>query len=87
MALPIKYNHQVLRGTEIYHDQEEIIEVLADLSGFTAYKVLDENSNFEGYVIEANDKELQAFLEAQSLSEELENEQVLALGSYLGDDF
>ena len=87
MALPIKFNHQVNKGTEVYHDQEEVIETLADLSGFTAYKVLDENSNFEGYVIEANDKELQAFLEAQSLSEELENEQVLALGSYLGDDF
>lgn len=86
MALPIKYNHQVHSGTEVYHDQEEVIEVLADLAGFTAYKVLDENSNFEGYVIEANDKELQAFLEAESLAEDMETEHVQALGSYLGDD-
>lgn len=86
MALPIKYNHQVTTGTEIYHDSEELIESLADLAGFTAYKVLDENSNFEGYVIEANDKELRAFLEAESLAGDLEAEQVSALGSYLEDD-
>lgn len=87
MALPIKFNYQVRGGTEVYHDHEEVIESLADLAGFTAYKVLDENSNFEGYVIEANDKELQAFLEAESLAADLEAEQVQALGSYLGDDF
>ena len=86
MALPIKFNHQVSSGTEVYHDQEEVIESLADLAGFTAYKVLDENSNFEGYVIEANDKELKAFLEAEALAENFEAEQVSALGSYLGDD-
>ena len=87
MALPIKFNHQVSSGTEVYHDQEEVIESLADLAGFTAYKVLDENSNFEGYVIEANDEDLRAFLEAESLAENFEAEQVSALGSYLGDDF
>lgn len=86
MALPIKFNHQVSSGTEVYHDQEEVIESLADLAGFTAYKVLDENSNFEGYVIEANDEDLRAFLEAESLAENFEAEQVSALGSYLGDD-
>ena len=86
MALPTKYNHQVCSGTEVYHDQEEVIESLADLAGFTAYKVLDENDAFEGYVIEANDKELKAFLEAEALAENLEAEQVSALGSYIGDD-
>lgn len=87
MALPTKFNYQVRNGTEVYHDQEEVIETLADLAGFTAYKVLDENSNFEGYVIEANDEDLRAFLEAETLAENLEAEHVSALGSYLGDDF
>ena len=86
MALPTKFNYQVTSGTEVFHDQENVIETLADLAGFTAYKVLDENSNFEGYVIEANDEDLRAFLEAESLAENLEAEQVSALGSYLGDD-
>lgn len=86
MALPTKFNHQITRGTEVYHDQEDVIESLADLAGFTAYKVLDENGNFEGYVIEANDKELRAFLEAESLAGDLEAEQVSAFGSYLEDD-
>jgi hypothetical protein len=86
MALPTKFNYQVTSGTEVFHDQEDVIETLADLAGFTAYKVLDENSNFEGYVIEANDKELKAFLEAEALAENFESEQVSALGSYIGDD-
>ena len=37
-------------------------------------------------LIEANDKELRAFLEAESLAGDLEAEQVSALGSYLEDD-
>lgn len=86
MALPTKYNHQVNKGTEIYHDSEELIESLADLAGFAAYKVLDENSNFEGYVIEANDKELRDFLAAESAAENHEFEVVDALGSYMEDD-
>ena len=86
MALPTKFNYQVTSGTEVFHDQEDVIETLADLAGFTAYKVLDEHGDFEGYVIEANDKELRAFLEAESLAGDLEAEQVSALGSYLEDD-
>ena len=87
MALPTKFNHQIHKGIEVFHEQEEVIETLADLAGFTAYKVLDENSNFEGYVLEANDKELRAFLEAEILAGDLEAEQVEALGSYNGDDY
>ena len=86
MALPIKFNYQVRGGTEVYHDHEEVIESLADLAGFTAYKVLDENSNFKGYVIEANDKDLQAFLEAEELAGDLEAKEVAAFGSYMEDD-
>lgn len=86
MSLPTKYNHQIHKGTEVYHDSEEVIESLADLAGFTAYKVLDENSNFKGYIIEANDEDLRAFLEAESLAGDHEAEQVSALGSFLGDD-
>lgn len=86
MALPIKYNHQVTTGTEIYHDSEELIESLADLAGFAVYKVLDENSNFEGYVIEANDKDLREFLAAEFAAESHEVEVVNALGSYMEDD-
>ena len=86
MALPTKFNYQVRGGTEVYHDHEEVIESLADLAGFTAYKVLDENGNFEGYVIEATDEDLRAFLEAETLAGDLEAEQVAALGSYMEDD-
>ena len=32
MVLPTKFNHQVTRGTEVYHDQEDVIESLADLA-------------------------------------------------------
>lgn len=86
MALPIKYNHQVPAGTPTYVDPEELIEALADLAGFTAYKVLDENSNFEGYIIEADDEDLRNFLSAENAAEQHERELVAALGSYMEDE-
>ena len=86
MALPIKYNHQITNEHEIYIDSEEIIESLADLAGFTVYKILDENSCFAGYFMEANDKDLREFLAAESAAEQHENEIVSAMGSYMGDD-
>lgn len=86
MALPTKYTHQVTQGTEVYHESEELIESLAELAGFTAYKILDENSCFAGYIIEANDKELQEFLSAETASEKDELLVVSSMGSFLGDD-
>lgn len=85
MTLPTRYNHQV-NTSGIYFDPEEVIESLAELAGFTAYKILDENSNHEGYVLEANDKELREFLAAEDAAEQHENEIVSTMGSYLGDD-
>ena len=86
MALPTIFEHQIHSATEVYHDSEEVIESLADLAGFTAYKLLDENSNFKGYIIKANDKELQAFLEAEALAEDYEVKELKILDSYMEDD-
>ena len=85
MALPIKYTHQVTSGT-LYSNSEELIESLADLAGFTAYKILDENSNFEGYLIDANDEDLRIFLSTETTAEQHEAELVTALCSYMEDD-
>ena len=86
MALPVKYNHRVPAGTSTYVDPEELIEALADLAGFTAYKVLDENSTLEGYMIEADDEGLRNFLSAENAAEQHERELVAVLGSYMEDE-
>lgn len=85
MALPIKYIHQV-EGKPIYSDHEEVIEALAELAGFRAYKVKGFNDEHEGYFIEPEDPELRKFLEAEIAADKLEDEIVGAIGSYMGDD-
>ena len=85
MALPIKYIHQV-EGKPIYSDHEEVIEALAELAGFRAYRVKGFNDEHEGYIIEPEDPELRKFLEAENAAEKLEDEIVGAMGSYLEDE-
>lgn len=41
---------------------------------------------FLGYTMEPEDPELRDFINAETASEQLENEVVSAMGSYLGDD-
>ena len=79
MALPIKYEHQVRKGLEVFHDSEEVIETLADLAGFTAHKVIDDMGSFVGYVMEAQDKELREFLAAEDAAEA---DEMIVLGSF-----
>lgn len=86
MTLPTKYNHQV-PASQIYYDPEELIEALAELAGFTAYKILDEVDHEVGFTIDPNDEELREFLAAEEAAEEHEKELVAAMGSYLGDDY
>lgn len=86
MALPKKYIHQITDTRQLHLTPEDVIEALADLAGFTAYEVLDENDGFEGYQLVANDEELRDFLACEESSEQYENELVTALGSYMEDE-
>ena len=85
MALPIKHNHQV-DTRKIYYDPEEVIESLAELAGFSAYKVLDEVNHIEGYLIEPDDEELRAFLACEDATEQHEAELVSAMASYMKEE-
>lgn len=82
MSLPCKYIHQV-EGKPIYSDHEEVIEALAELAGFRAYRVKGFNDEHEGYIIEPEDQELREFLAAEHAAEKLEDEIVGAMGSYM----
>ena len=85
MSLPCKYIHQV-DGKPIYSDHEEVIEALAELAGFRAYRVKGFNDEHEGYIIEPEDPELRKFLEAEIASEKCEDELVAAMGSYFEEE-
>ena len=93
MALPIVYNHRV-NETKIIVDPEEVIESLAELAGFTAYKVLDENSTFIGYCLEANDEDLREFIGTPMTQADIDEEKFIENGeahyekyAFIGDDF
>ena len=66
--------------TRTIYSTEEVIEVLADLAGFTVTK------NNEGYTIEPIDDDLKEFLQAETAADAYEQELCTAMASY-GDDF
>ncbi|MBQ6512233.1 hypothetical protein [Methanobrevibacter sp.] len=72
------------KPSEAIADSETFIAALAEIGGMKVTKLFDDNMHFIGYTmdpIEEND-----FIKAELATEQLENEQVSAIGSYLGDD-